>query len=116
MMGIDVQWHLVGDRDKARTLIEEVTSWAQQIRDAVLVFQDMWWQPDYDLWRSVQKVSCEMMWLLIKGIVGRRYPRGGVQEAAAARVPQLFQVGKGVQGPRGAVEAWSHLPWCEWSV
>lgn len=56
MFGIETQWHLIGDRLGAAALIDEVSSWASQIRDAVLVYEQMWWHPDYELWRSVQKV------------------------------------------------------------
>lgn len=51
------QWHLIGATKKASYgLIHACTSWSSQIRDAVLVFDQSFWQPDYKLYQAIQQV------------------------------------------------------------
>lgn len=52
-----VQWHLIGGSTKsAHSLIHACTSWASITRDAVLVFDQSFWQPDYKLYQAIQQV------------------------------------------------------------
>ena len=51
-------WYLISDdRSKAQEFFEAVTSHLSQTRDAILVFDQGYWQPDHGLWESVQGVS-----------------------------------------------------------
>jgi len=51
-------WYLISDdKSKAQEFFEAVTSHLSQTRDAILVFDQGYWQPDHGLWESVQGVS-----------------------------------------------------------
>jgi len=47
---------LIGDTTTAKKLIHDTSAYCAKIRDAVLVFDQGYWQPDYSLWQAVQKV------------------------------------------------------------
>jgi transitional endoplasmic reticulum ATPase len=51
-------WYLISDdKAKAQEFFEAVTSRLSLTRDAILVFDQGYWQPDHGLWESVQGVS-----------------------------------------------------------
>lgn len=54
---IVTQWHLIGTSKKtAYELIHACSNWASSIHDAVLVFDQSYWQVDYKLYEAIQKV------------------------------------------------------------
>lgn len=55
---IVTQWHLIGTSKKtAYELIHACSNWASSIHDAVLVFDQSYWQVDYKLYEAIQKAS-----------------------------------------------------------
>ena len=51
-------WYLISDEKAlAQEFFEAVTSHLSKTRDAILVFDQGYWQPDHGLWESVQGVS-----------------------------------------------------------
>ncbi|KAL1409232.1 hypothetical protein Q8F55_006065 [Vanrija albida] len=55
-----VQWHIVSDSKKANgELLAEVSKVARTFEDVIWVFDQGYWQPDRNLWLSVQKASWE---------------------------------------------------------
>ncbi|KAI9631717.1 P-loop containing nucleoside triphosphate hydrolase protein [Dioszegia hungarica] len=52
------QWHIIGDSEQAaHQLIHDCGAFTSTVRDAVWVFEQSYWKPDYDLWKSIQKAS-----------------------------------------------------------
>ncbi|WOO83090.1 putative ATPase YjoB [Vanrija pseudolonga] len=53
-----VQWHIVSDDKQANNqLLAAVSKVARTFEDVIWVFDQGWWQPDRNLWLSVQKAS-----------------------------------------------------------
>ncbi|KAI9632780.1 P-loop containing nucleoside triphosphate hydrolase protein [Dioszegia hungarica] len=52
------QWHLIGeDEQAAKQLIHDCAAFMSTVTDAVWVFEQSYWKPDFELWKAVQKAS-----------------------------------------------------------
>ena len=107
------QWHIIGSPHVAEKLVHDVGFFMTQIKEAILVFDQGFWQPDHALWEAVQKVSPGLLRadsVLTSGFMEGRHPRRGVQEQSHRGLPLVLQVREDIQGSGGSLEAGPNLP------
>jgi transitional endoplasmic reticulum ATPase len=60
------QWHLIGDDESAaHQLIHDCAAFTTTVRNAVWVFEQGFWHPDFALWQAVQKVCAPTLHLCL---------------------------------------------------